>query len=412
MNKNFNILEDMENKLNLKHLQIKSLLQITQAINENKSAEDLYSMYNSFMSWEMGVEKMALFVIKEETEWKCVSTINCVSTKIFKVIDKIKSHHRLYTVKDEDDPQLRAFDIVIPVFHKKQPIAYALVAGLKNKEDIYDKIQFIQTITNVIAVAIENKRLFQKQLNQELFKKEIELASKVQQMLIPDVLPKTERYELSSIYKPHLNIGGDYLDYIQFSENKFGFCIADISGKGVGAALLMANFQAMIQFLIYQYKDLETFIFALNQSVYRITKSDKYITLFFAVVDLEEGKFSYINSGHYPPVMINGGKKIRLDQGSTIIGAFEQLPEIKETIIDIEDEMLVLSFTDGIVELQNEEGKYFDDERIEAFVEKNNQMSADAFNDELLTVIDNFKGNLEYADDIAILTCKINKRNG
>ena len=106
----------------------------------------------------------------------------------------------------------------------------------------------------------------------------MEFATEVQQMLIPENLPVSEKFAFSKIYMPHDNIGGDYLDFIQFDEHRFAFCIADISGKGVAAALLMANFQAMIQSLIFQYRDLETFIFALNQSVYRITKSDRYIT--------------------------------------------------------------------------------------------------------------------------------------
>ena len=127
-------------------------------------------------------------------------------------------------------------------------------------------------------MAIENKRLFKRQLEQGKYKTELLLAQDVQSMLIPDTLPSNDRYAISKIYMPHYNIGGDYIDYIKYDEDRFAICIADISGKGLAAALLMANFQAMVQSLIFQYKDLETFIFALNQAVYRITKADKFIT--------------------------------------------------------------------------------------------------------------------------------------
>ena len=169
----------------------------------------------------------------------------------------------------------------------------------------------------------------------------------------------------------------------------------------------MANFQALIQNLIYQYRDLETFVFALNQSVYRITKADKFITFFIAEIDIEKGSVTYINAGHYPPVMINNGKIRKLDQGSTFIGAFEKLPEIKEEVIMIEGETTILSFTDGLAELQDENGFYFDDEKIESFVKTNESDSPDDFNDKLLIEIDRFRGGKEYSDDIAILTCKI-----
>lgn len=406
MNRELAILEKLEKDLSLKQLQIKSLLTITQAINDNVSADGLFNMYKSFLSWEMAIEKMALFIISDDG-WKCTSSINYESTDVDALIPSLLEHKRLHTIKNEDDEVLREFDIIIPVYHKNEPIAFSLIGGIKDKNDIYNKIQFITTITNIIAVAIENKRLFKRQIEQEKYKKEMELASEVQHMLIPDTLPSEESFALSKIYMPHSNVGGDYLDYIKFSENRFAICIADISGKGVAAALLMANFQALIQNLIYQYRDLETFVFALNQSVYRITKADKFITFFIAEIDTENRTLRYINAGHYPPVMINNGKIRKLDQGSTFIGAFEKLPEIHEEIINIEGETTILSFTDGLAELQDELGRYFDDEKIENFVKDNAQGSPDDFNAKLLAEIDRFRGGKEYSDDIAILTCKI-----
>ncbi|MDF1694571.1 MAG: SpoIIE family protein phosphatase [Saprospiraceae bacterium] len=406
MNRELAILEKLEKDLSLKQLQIKSLLTITQAINDNVSASGLFNMYKSFLSWEMAIEKMALFIISDDG-WKCTSSINYEPKKVDALIPLLLKNKRLHTIKEDDDEKLQEFDIIIPVFHKSEPIAFSLIGGIKDKNDIYNKIQFITTITNIIAVAIENKRLFKRQIEQEKYKREMELASEVQRMLIPDTLPSERTFSLSKIYMPHSNVGGDYLDYIKFSENRFAICIADISGKGVAAALLMANFQALIQNLIYQYRDLETFVFALNQSVYRITKADKFITFFIAEIDTKENTVRYINAGHYPPVMINNGKIRKLNQGSTFIGAFEKLPEIKEEIITIEGETTILSFTDGLAELQDEDGHYFDDEKIESFVKENERDSPDDFNDKLLIEIDRFRGGKEYSDDIAILTCKI-----
>lgn len=406
MNRELAILEKLEKELSLKQLQIKSLLTITQAINDNVAAGGLFNMYKSFLSWEMAIEKMALMVISD-IGWKCASSINFEESQIEPYIPLLLSHKRLHTVKDTDDALLQQFDIVIPVFHKSEPIAFSLIGGIRDKEDIYNKIQFITTITNIIAVAIENKRLFNRQIEQEKLKREMELASEVQQMLIPETLPSEKTFALSKIYMPHSNVGGDYLDYIKFSENRFAICIADISGKGVAAALLMANFQALIQNLIYQYRDLETFVFALNQSVYRITKADKFITFFIAEVDTEAKTMRYINAGHYPPVMIHNGEVRRLDQGCTFIGAFEKLPYITEEVIELQGETLILSFTDGLAELQDETGAYFDDDKIEEFVRDHESGSPDAFNDALLVEIDRFRGGKEYSDDIAILTCKI-----
>lgn len=412
MSRELAVLEKLEKELSLKELQIKSLLTITQAINDNVSADGLFNMYKSFLSWEMGITKMGLYIPREEGEtWYCATQINLDDKEVDHqtIIKNLLTYNRLHTIKPEDDASLWEFDILIPVYHKEKPIAYSLIGGIKTKDDLYNKIQFITTITNIIAVAIENKKLFKQQIAQERLQKEIELARNVQQMLIPETLPKNDKYALSSIYRPHFNIGGDYLDFIDFKNDRMVFCIADISGKGVAAALLMANFQAMIQSLIYQYRDLETFIFALNQTVLRVTKSDKFITFFVAEVDTKSKELKYINAGHYPPVLYMDGKIIRLKEGCTVIGIFDELPEINEEKIKLTDDAMIMSFTDGLADLQNEKGDYFEDAHIERFVITHGDKDVETFNNELRTEIDRFRGSNEYPDDIAVLTCKVYK---
>jgi len=171
MSREIAVLEKLEKELSLKELQIKSLLTITQAINDNVSADGLFNMYRSFLSWEMGISKMGLFIPDDDdrTSWSCVSQINLENKKINyeKIVENILRFNRLHTIKPEDHECLWDFDIVIPVFHKEKPIAYSLIGGIKSKDDLYNKIQFITTITNIIAVAIENKKLFRQQIEQD-----------------------------------------------------------------------------------------------------------------------------------------------------------------------------------------------------------------------------------------------------
>ena len=408
MDNNLELLEELERKLSLKQLQIRSLQTITQAINENIAADQLFGMYRSFLSWEMGINKMALYT-NTDGQWECVSKINEEDEMVLKHPEiYFSKYKRLHTITENDPEPLRYFDVIIPVFHKDFPLAYAFLGDMKEKDDIYNKVQFIISITNIIAVAIENKRLFKKQIEQERLNREMRLAKEVQQMLIPDDLPNNGKFELGSIYKPHLNVGGDYIDFFKFSDDKFAFCIADISGKGVAAAMLMANFQAIIQSLVYQYRDLETFIFALNEIVHqRITKSDKYITFFICEVDVTKKQLRYINAGHYPPLLCTNNGVIRLSAGCTVIGAFDKLPEIREEVIKLTGPSLILTFTDGLTELKNNNGEFFDDDKILKFVCENKNLSVSQFNANLLNEIDKFKETEDYTDDIAILTCKI-----
>lgn len=364
-------------------------------------------MYRSFLSWEMGIQKMALFIRSEDLEWECVTSINFDEANTHLVLPTVLSQERLYTLTDKDPATLSGFDIIIPVYHKQSPIGYSLIGGIKNKEDLYNKIQFITTITNVIAVAIENKRLFKQQLERDKIEKDMALASEVQKMLIPQDMPNSDDYEVDLVYQPHSDIGGDYIDVIKFGKDKFSLCIADISGKGIAAALLMANFQATMKSLIFQYRDMETFVYALNESVFKITKSERFITLFIAEIDITKKTMTYINAGHYPPLLYNDGEIIHLNKGTTVIGAFEKLPMIEETTLSLSDNAFLLAFTDGLADIKNNKEEYFDEAYLKPFLEKHKDKTPKAFNEKLMETLLNYKGKNAYVDDIAILTCKV-----
>lgn len=155
LRKGLSNIEALERELNLKQLQINRLLNITQAINNNVSAEGLFNMYKSFLSWEIGVKKMALY-IREEEAWACASSIGIKEELLALDIRKyFEKYTRLNNVEEADHPLIREFDVVIPVRHKEHPIAYVFIGGFSEEEDMYNKVQFITTITNIIAVVVK-----------------------------------------------------------------------------------------------------------------------------------------------------------------------------------------------------------------------------------------------------------------
>ncbi len=398
----------LERELNLKQLQINSLLSITQAINDNVKAPELFAMYKSFLTWEMEVKKMALFILTDGV-WACVTHQGVSGNYIPKSSsEKLLRFEKLQSLKEEKDPFFKEFDVVVPVKHKKEPIAFTFIGGFEEEDDMYSKIQFITTITNIIAVAIENKRLFKRQLEQERLKREMELASEMQKMLIPKILPKSEHFELASIYKPKLGVGGDYFDYIELDDENIVFCIADISGKGVAAALLMANFQANFHTLIRKRDPLKTFIDELNQSLYLITGGDKFLTLFVALFNRKTNHLSYVNAGHNPPVLIMEKEIIPLTEGCAILGGLQKLPFIEVGEVDLANECLICTYTDGLTDTKNDAEEYYTQEMLYAFAQKHAHLDAEKFNQQLFETVDRFKESTEdYPDDLTILTCKI-----
>ena len=403
MSRENNILTKMENELSLKQLQITSLLNITQAINENLPQEDLFTMYKNFLTWELSIEKIALY-IQEENKWHAVLTNHVdPELRLEELPDKFIKYKRLHTIKKTDDKQLQEFEFIIPVYHKRDPIAYSLISVVKNGEDIFNNIQIITSITNIIAVAIENKRLVRKQIIQE---KELELANEVTKMLIPEEMPTGSQFELANIYQPHFKVGGDYIDYIRFDEDRICFCIADVSGKGIAAAMIMANFQALVQNLAQQYKDLETLVIALNETVLKITKGEKYITFFIALADIKNKTLQYVNAGHIPPIYYHKGNFQSLGASCTIIGHFDRLPELREGCIPLEESSLLVAFTDGLTDVKNEFGEKFNVSYIKSSILEQPNITAKDLNAKIMDQIQNFKGSEELPDDIAIITFK------
>ncbi len=401
-------IEQLELELHNKQTQLNFLMRITQAINANMSAHDLFEMYSQFLERELGVRRMAM-LFREGERWVCKKAIDYqpqdVSGLAKVLVKRFKDFSRVGELSDE---LVKDFDMVIPVFHKDDPIAYVLIGQVEHAEDAYDRFKFIITITNVVAVAIENKRLFNRQIEQEAYNKELELAKQVQQMMIPSELPENPDVELSSIYRPHSNIGGDYFDYCQLDNGHYVICLADVSGKGIPAALLMANFQATLRSALMLHDRLDDLVEYINRTLVDITKSERIVTFFILKFDPVQRKIRYVNAGHNPPILVNGHEHTMLSAGCTILGAVEHLDPIEVGEIQLEsDASLLVLYTDGLTDLRNGQGQYFDEEQITQFALAHRQDSATTFNKKLLKALEAFKGTQAYPDDIAVLTCKI-----
>jgi phosphoserine phosphatase RsbU/P len=246
------------------------------------------------------------------------------------------------------------------VFHKENALAYVIIGDIEENvrglSPAIKHLRFIQTLTNIVLVAIENQRLYQDSLRQEALKKELELASKMQGMLIPDnkSLPKDSSFIFSTFYLPHLEVGGDFLDIIQLSEDEIGFCVADVSGKGIAAAILMSNFQASLRALFTKEVGLHDLIIKLNDIVNRNAKGEKFLTLFLGRYDKRTRNLEYVNSAHLPPLLYCGDtKKLEeLESGCIGLGMLDEIYDIKLGNIKIEKNSKILCFTDGLTELK------------------------------------------------------------
>jgi len=400
---------ELKAQLERKELELNALLEITQSINNNVPEESLYKIFNFTLRSNLNIKKLALFVFDEV--WNC--KVNFGTQKNFqklKLDDRFTLIKNVHRMDEFDECEFDEFDLVIPVSHKSDTLALVFVGGLNNNvnNERDDSIKFIQALSNIIVVAVENKKLVRKQLTQEAFRKELEIASDVQQFLFPERLPFTERLKMEASYLPHDLVGGDYYDYIPINKNQFLICVADVSGKGIPAALMMSNFQASLRTLLRQTPNLKEIVEALNYQVMENTKGEKFITFFGAIYDISLKTMVYVNAGHNAPILMDKKNGIRLlEEGSTVLGAMNPLPFMNEGFVTDLDDFTLFAYTDGLTETVNEDDREFGIESLLDYFEKNAGKDIRTIHQDIIVALDGFKGKNAYRDDITMLTCRV-----
>ncbi len=386
------------------------MLEITQAINNNLPEESLYKIFDFTLRANLNIQKVALYV--HEGGWQ--TKVNFGTTNDFNEIElpeEIQKIKQIQKLKSDAEDSFAEFDLVVPVQHKHQTLAYLFVQSVDVKigtTTTEASGSYLQALTNIIIVAVENKRLARQELRQEAFKKELEIAKDVQKFLFPDELPYGVRLKLEASYLPHHTVGGDYYDYIPINQNQFLICIADVSGKGIPAAIIMSNFQASLRTLIRQTPNLSEIIEALNFQIMEHAKGENFITFFAAIYDHNLKTMVYVNSGHNHPILYDKEHGVRmLDEGSTVLGAFHPLPFINEGFITDLDSFLLFLYTDGLTETTDSKGEEFGPERIRDFIAENKDVDLKKMHQEILKYLDKFKGDNGYNDDITMLSCKM-----
>ncbi|MCD9019064.1 GAF domain-containing SpoIIE family protein phosphatase [Parachryseolinea silvisoli] len=403
---------EIRKQFEIKELELNALLEITQAINSNLPEESLYKIYNFTLRSNLNITKLALFVFDED--WQCKAHFGTKHPYYkIKLLPEFKTIQDITHLREFKHCEFTEFDIIVPVAHKTTTLALVFVGGLDQYDVRYeseDGIRFIQALSNIIIVAIENKKLARKQLEQEALRKELEIARDVQQFLFPKKLPNTDVLKVEASYLPHDRIGGDYYDYIPMNKNQFLICVADVSGKGIPAALMMSNFQASLRTLVRQTPNLTDIVEALNYQVLENTKGEKFITFFAAIYDIRLKTMVYVNAGHNPPILWDRQHGIRLlEDGSTVLGAMDPLPFLNEGFLTDIDDFLIFCYTDGLTETTNEAGREFGVETLLKYFQSDHIYTRDLkkIHEDIIVALDEFKGNKGYHDDITILSCRV-----
>ena len=404
------LVKNLENQIKVKDFKLNSLLEITTAINSNYGVDQLIRIYAFILKEQLGFQRFILF--NEQEDWNCLLKVGFKGkVKDIDVKRDLSRFKEITVIESSQSKLLAEFDVIIPVYHKEKALAYLLLSGIKNTETDTTENKadrsFVQTLTNIIVVAIENKRMAKQSIVQERIKKELEVASEMQKLLFPSDLPSNRRMDISAKYTPRHEVGGDYYDFIPLGDDEYIICIADVSGKGIGAAMLMANFQATIRTLFnYQRFEMEFLMEELNKKVMKSAKGEKFITFFIAHYNATSRELKYVNAGHNHPFITNGRKIEMLSEGCIGLGMLDELPFIHIGKKILKPNTTIVLYTDGIVELENDKEEYFGIEKLVKLVHSYYPLKMEDMNNLIFSKLDEWRGDLNLVDDTAIFSCR------
>jgi sigma-B regulation protein RsbU (phosphoserine phosphatase) len=402
-------LERIIERLELKEFQLKALLDVTKAINNTEDRASLLKLYERIIHEDLGITRLMLF--ERTTQWdRIIAFGNDVDHAGMDIDKAIGTFTEIQVIGSESTGSLGAFDVAVPVYHRGKPLAFLLIGDIDEEEQrmspTVKHLNFIQTLTNLIVVALENRRLAAQELAAARAKRELELAAEMQSMLVPDDLPHNAQVDAAGWYQPHSEVGGDYYDLITLPDGRYVACVADVSGKGIAAALLMSNFQANLRASLPYAADLVQLVHDLNAKVHASARGERFITLFIGIIDTQARKMRYINSGHNDPLLHHAQGITPLRDGSIALGMMPKLPFLRSGEVDLPPGCTLLCYTDGLVEQEDVNGNSFETARITKILTTLANTTAKAINEAVISTFEAHRGGLPYLDDIALLTCR------
>jgi sigma-B regulation protein RsbU (phosphoserine phosphatase) len=356
---------DPKKLLELKRLEADALLDVLRTINNQElKIEQLCLIARNVLRAQIGVKKM-VFYYEAGGEWQEGINLGFRETD-FPLQKEILNISKTQAVTPESLPLLHAFgaEYVVPIRNREDPRAYFAIADFADTEiELQNDLIFIETIGSILFVAIQNRFLFRAKMRQEFLRKELEVAEIIQNQLLISDFERFHEIDVHGLNVAHHGVGGDFYDIIRKGPGSTFVCIGDVSGKGIGAALLMSNLQANLRALCAHYDDLPSIISELNRTLFQITRGEKFVTLFLALIDEHSRTLHFVNAGHNYPLLLQEEKYNFLKSGCMILGIMEDIVILEEQTNFVKDEVLFM-YTDGLVEQTNRNGDMFGTQRL------------------------------------------------
>ena len=320
-------------------------------------------------------------------------------------------------VTEDEREQLQALNsqLLLPLAVKNE-LSGILSLGPRRAEAPYtpNDIRLLKSVASQTGLALENSRLTEsiahEAAQKERLNREVEIAREVQERLFPQELPPIEGLDYFGACRPALGVGGDYYDFLELPDGKFGIAIGDVSGKGIGASLMMASLQASLRGqAIHCGDDLARLMKHVNSLVYETSTSNRYATFFYAQLDTKTLRLTYVNAGHNPPFLIrSNGEVLKLEEGGAVVGMLPgAFANYDQGEVQLESGDMLVGYTDGISEAMNPEEEEWGEDAMLAELKNAQSKTAEEILPYIVAKADEFANGAKQHDDMTMIVVKV-----
>ncbi len=423
---NINDLTSENKQLQLAVNELKVLNDIATTISSIQPVDEIIDKIISQCIKHLGVEEGTISLLEQNSiDDQFHTMIRRQDSSVDKVPNKLDNRLTGWMIKNKttlisndirEDERFKFLDrisysfrsiLCVPLMAKGNLIGYLAVFNKKNRQPFStEDRRLLSIITSQSAQVIENARLYEEEKALFSLQEEMKMAREIQLNLLPKQLPDLPGFQIAAITIPAKLVGGDYYDFLSLSGHKVGFCVGDITGKGMPAAMLMANLQATFRSQGSIFEDCEKCLAGTNKLLYRSTESTKFATFFYGILDPEKAQLQYANGGHDAPLLFRKDNEPEfLHATGLLLGVMEDAQYSKEWI-SLEPKDLLILFTDGITEAMNSRDEQFGLDRTIELIRKNRKKTPQKIIQTILEEIKNHSGKAAQSDDITIMIIK------
>lgn len=413
----FTELRRINRMLDRKVYELNTLFDLSKDFNIMVDREEIVRIFKFAMLGQMLIRKF-FFILENEGDREMVASSGIKNDQLSpQEIDRLFDLDDDLTEVDEElakeIPFLEKNEIkaVIGLHFQSEKIALVGVGARANKEEYTTSdYNFLRSLGNLAVLSIQKTFLLEERIEKERLEEELNIAKSIQKGLLPDPIPECDKLDIAAKNISSYQVGGDYFDILKTPDDHLLFAIGDVTGKGIPAALLMANLQAMLHVLLPVDISLSEASGQVNNIIYRNTPSDKFITFFWGIFNPENYEFRFVNAGHNPPIWLKEGKEEpeELEEGGLILGAMPTTTPYNEHRVTFSSGDLVVLYTDGVTEAMNrEETEEFGEERLLSCIKKNRSKSAEEIQQSIIREVQAFSDDVQY-DDITLIVIKTN----